>query len=219
MRSGGVYNATHVRTLEAMVSRHLPYLDRFVCLTDSDFLDPHVECIGLVNHWPGWWSKLELFSKRVAPEGSRVLYFDLDMVITGSLVEIAARPEPFIVKSDTYRNGIKSPRHLKGRPGYQSSMMAWTAGELEYLYTDFARTAPTHMTKHKAIGDQEFLEFHAPRAAYWDDVAPGQVVSFRRHCREGLPADARVVDFHGKMKPWLADDAWIAEHYRIGERL
>jgi hypothetical protein len=220
LKSGGHYNAKHVRILESMVSRHL-IPDRFVCLTDDAFASDRIECVRLRQGWPGWWSKMELYSNRVAREGSRVLYFDLDVVITGDLGDLARAKEPFIVVGDAYRRGDRSPRHLKGRIGYQSSIMAWNAGELEYLYDDFARTAYADMARHRHIGDQEFLEFHGPRAAYWEDVLPGQVVSYKRNCIPNsgeLPACARVVDFHGRRKPWMLDTAWISEHYRIAER-
>ena len=37
------------------------------------------------------------------------------------------------------------------------------------------------------LGDQRWLELNIERADYWQDVLPGQLVSYKVHCRDGLP--------------------------------
>jgi hypothetical protein len=92
--------------------------------------------------------------------------------------------------------------------------MAWDAGVLDDVYRDFARAPEKAMTQCARIGDQEWLELKAPRAALWENLVPGHVVSFKRDCQAGLPANARVVDFHGKLvKPWNCPMPWVKEHY------
>jgi hypothetical protein len=211
-KSGGVYTGEHVAILEAMVSRHLARFDRFCCLSDVPLGLPRVDRIPLAHDFPGWWSKVELGRDLFT---GRILYFDLDVVITEDLTAIASRKEPFIVVGDVYRRGLKAPRHLSGRPGYQSSIMAWDASVLFDVYRDFARTPDAYITKHARIGDQELLEMKAPRAAYWEDLVPGQIVSAKVHCKNGLPATARIVDFHGNAKPWQSTTPWVKEHYHV----
>lgn len=95
LKSGGLYTLDHVMRLEAMVSRHLTDYGDFVCVTDIPGNDSKVQWLKLAHNWTGWWSKLELFRGNLFVENTRILYFDLDTVIVGSLKEIAARKEPF----------------------------------------------------------------------------------------------------------------------------
>lgn len=197
--------------LKAMITRHLPSFDRFACLTDIRFTIPGIEIIPLIHSWPGWWSKCEAFSDKTAPKGTRILYFDLDVIIVGDLSDIASRTERLIVKGDTYR---RPPRHH--RISYQSSIMAWTAGEFAKVYLGFAKAPQYTMARFRNIGDQGWLEQSAPGAIFWEHILPKQIVSFKVDCRKGLPAGARVVDFHGKqMKPWNCKQSWACQALAI----
>ena len=104
LKSGGVYKPAHVEHLRLSVDLFAQKWKRtrefkFACLTDdASLLDaiPRIEfdgrllgAIPLLNNWPGWWSKLELF--RAFPQGEHVLYFDLDTEIVGDLTPIFER--------------------------------------------------------------------------------------------------------------------------------
>lgn len=186
-----------------MVERFLPLPYRFVCLTDLTI--DGIDCIPLQHKWPGWWSKCELW-RDIFPAGEKILYFDLDTVIVGDLSEIASRLEPFVVMGDVYRRPPKS-RTI----AYQSSMMLWTAGQAKHVYSNFLRAPQFHMHRFKRIGDQGWLESMVRNAALWEKITPNQVVSYKKHCRAGLPKDARVVIFHGLPRPWSIRDSWAKE--------
>lgn len=47
-----------------------------------------------------------------------------------------------------------------------------------------------------------------------DDLFPGQVVSYKGHVVPKGLGDARIVYFHGDLKPHQLDDEWIAKHWR-----
>jgi hypothetical protein len=82
----------YVEILHDMVMRNLAggHEGKFVCFTDDP--EPYavgiekreLPCLGL----NGWWNKLSLFRDDLFPEGDRILYFDLDTLITGRLDEI-----------------------------------------------------------------------------------------------------------------------------------
>lgn len=218
LRSGGQYTPAHVRTLRAMVKRHLPLEHRFCVLTDQteafDWTggDHGINAIPFLSDWPHWFSKINLFGSIFnAWLPDRILYFDLDTVICGDLSEMASRKEPLIVQGDTYRRPPKTQKI-----GYQSSIMAWDAGTLTHVYDSFAANPAEAMATVGKIGDQLWLELKAPGATFWEVTNPGQTVSYKKQCMNGrLPKDARVVDFHGKQfKPWTAPDAWCKAAYR-----
>lgn len=190
LRSGGIYDATWVARLRDGVARHLSDPHQFVCLSDVD-----VPCarIPLVHRWPGWWSKIELFSALEGP----VLFFDLDTVIVGDLREIAYWPTStqsgFAMLRDFY-----APDHLG------SGVMSWDDGiDVIEIYEAFVADAPAMMEKRRArMGDQAFIEeiYGKDNVGRLQDMTPDQIVSYKVHCRNGIPPDARVVCLHGKPK-------------------
>lgn len=192
LRSGGEYRHHHVEALAAGVAEHLPGAD-FVCLTD---MRPERTIFAQMRHgWPGWWSKLELF--RPGLFAGRILYLDLDTVITGDLSEIAAYVGPFAMLSDFLR---------PERPA--SGVMAWQADcEPARRVWDAFIQAPDYAMQTSG-GDQAFI-----RSVLGDDVdrlqdlVPGQIASYKVHVRDTgrVPSGTRLVCFHGKPRPWDAE--------------
>lgn len=202
LRSGGVYRPAHVQALRAQCAAWAPG-EPFICLTDT--LVPGVLCHPLQQGWPGWWAKLELFRPGVIPDGTRILYLDLDTVVVGSLGPILARPEPLIVLEDFYRHPPTFAR------GLGSGVMAWTAGDprLTRWYETFLADPILYMRACGTGGDQRFLETCLTLEAswkavtFWPDVVPAAIVSYKVHCSGGqVPPAARLVCFHGRPKPW-----------------
>lgn len=186
LRSGGIYTPDHVRILEAMVSRHLDGIERFVCLTDQPLNLPHVETIPLHHNWPGAWSRLELF-RPIFREGDRILYFDLAVVISGSLSSMAQRSEHFLTRG---------PENFE--------VMLWTAGNLYDAYRNFARR-PNQWTF------AEVMQLYAPRPTLWHHVLPGQVAP---NPDLTIARDVRVRAYPGIYKPWdQPTSEFVATHY------
>lgn len=198
LRSGGEYNADHVASLRDQVAEYLPAAD-FVCFSD---VDVPCERIPLEHDWPGWWAKMELFRPDI-PGG--LLYLDLDSRIVGDLSSIAARRR-LTVLSDFYWPGK-----------IQSSMMLVPQAAKAEIWQAFTTDPDRHMREcvtRERWGDQGFLGgFWQGKADRWQDVLPGQVVSYKVHVRRAMrpdkefgtgsvPDDARVVIFHGKPRPW-----------------
>lgn len=189
LKSGGIYDASWVVRLQAGVSRHLPIEHRFVCLSD---VDVPCERIALEHDWPGWWSKIELF-KLKAP----VLFFDLDTAIVGDLSDIAREVVAipgFHLLRDFYRHD-----------GWGSGVMGWSgptaANDVLRWYRAFESDPEFWMKTCGGAGDQNFIERmqHRVTRCWHPDVARG-IVSYKIHCRNGIPDAARVVCLHGKPK-------------------
>ncbi len=184
LKSGGIYDATWVGRLRTGVARHLPLAHRFVC-----FSDVAVPCgrIKLEHDWPGWWSKIEIF-RMPGP----VLYLDLDTAIVGDLTDIAnvAIISGFTILQDFYR-----------ADGFGSGVMAWSGDfDAKRWYHAFVATTKFWMDTCGGKGDQHFIELQKPEARVWQNVVPGQIVSYKVHCRKGIPANARLICLHGSPK-------------------
>lgn len=202
LKAGGIYKPEHVEALAEQVIAHAPALRTisFFCLTDFspfsfDKCSRFMNIVPLVNKWPGWWSKMELFRPDVK---GGILYFDLDTAVLGSLDGIF-KVRKLTLLRDFYRDGV-----YKGRAeGLGSGMMYLPEADRAEVWDAFARNPAAAMADCGHGGDQAFLEKHyLAKAQRWQDAVPGQVVSYKVHCKNGIPPDARVVCAHGKPKLW-----------------
>ena len=190
LKSGGDFKPLHVQALQRQVAKWAPDAT-FACLTDVKV--EGVETVPLKQKWPGWWSKLELFDPELTGD---LLYMDLDTVLVGPLDDIA-KVNKLTLLRDFYRDGKKL------REGLQSSVMFLPEREREVVWDDFTVNPALSMSLHRYGGDQKLLEmFYLNRAARWQDVLPGQFVSWKVNCSTGVPPEARVIVFHGKPRPW-----------------
>lgn len=188
LRSGGEYRPEHVLRLRDQCARHAPDTP-FVCLSDIDV--PGVRVRQLAHGWPGWWSKIEAFG---VP--GPVLYMDLDTTVRGDLSPLlaAACLHPFIALRD-----FNPDQREMG-----SGLMAWS-GDMRRILAAFLADPDGHMARCRTSrhwGDQGFVEPLTPGRAYWQEVIPGMVASWKMQCRDGVPSDARIVCFHGQPRPW-----------------
>jgi len=188
---GTKYSPAYVYALREAVAEHLSLPHRFICITGYEL--PGIEIIDPVAPYPGWWSKLNLFAPGIANGPS--LYFDLDVVVTGSLDYLADFAEH---KFSAPANWARS-----GHGGIQSSVMAWRGNwhaPFDYIQPQWPAVT------ERLWGDQELL---------WEMLGdnwvriPG-IYSYKYHCRNGdHPADMAVCVFHGEPKPVDVSDAWL----------
>ena len=89
--------------------------------------------------------------------------------------------------------------------------MSIPAGYGRQVWTTFLRYRS--MVMRSFGGDSRFLEsIVGPNTKRWQDMFPGQLVSYKKHVRGGpLPEGARLVSFHGKPDPEDVDDDFVKE--------
>lgn len=189
LKSGGDFKPLHVQALQRQVAKWAP-LATFECLTDVAV--PGVNTRPLVHNWPGWWSKMELFRPDMTGE---FLFMDLDTVLVGPLDDIA-RVGKLTLLRDFYRDGKKL------REGLGGALIYSTEADRKPIWDDFIVRPSLSMAMNRR-GDQHYFEhFWLRKGARWQDVVPGQVVSYKVHCAHGVPPEARIVCFHGKPRPF-----------------
>lgn len=201
------------------VQRHCSHADdlHFWCITDSGVR--FATNIPALDPLCSYWDKLQLFAPQVFPRGSRAVYFDLDVLIRGSVDSLIDRDEPFVM----LRDGIYPHR-------WNSSVMAWTVTpRTEGIWHEWIRAGrPLSRALPDSKGDQawieKYLRSYGPVPALWQDVTPGVVAPFygpgldatKPECWTRLedPGEAAVVVFHGRPRlhenelPWVKT-AWI----------
>lgn len=202
VRTGQKYSLDYVERLFRAVRRNLTVEHDYLLLTDRTWEVPQVE--GVLNvrrtHEPGWWAKAQLFepaSQGIWP----LLFFDLDVVITGSLDELASYPAPLVAIQDWHLAKTLNSSVMRIEPGQAADV--WS------LY----KVNPAEVQKRfRTGGDQSFITMVAGnRFTTW----PGQWCrSYRSHCKDGPPEGCRVAVMHGSPKPHeLTHLAWVREHW------
>lgn len=212
VRVGTKYGPEYVTNLFDMVVRNLSthYGEiRFWCITDDpDSLPEGINHIPQDPDLPGWWQKIALFSPANPWEiGERVVYFDLDVAITGRLEDLVGT------------KGIIDDWHW---PCFNSSVMVWDHGEHAIVWDAFdydTMTAKGPLSHLKIYpkgqingGDQEWItaidgENWTPFPAEWCKSYRESRVWPQEHCK--------VVVFHGEEKPDTAG-GWVADVWKVG---
>jgi hypothetical protein len=222
-----VFEAKHVNVLAGMLRRHYKAEHRLICITD----DPTgVKCethplwkdlSELVNPsgavLPSCYRRLKLFAGETTQamgieDGERVASLDLDVVLTGEVTALFDREEDFVGWKGigTYRPVV-----------YNGSLWMFRAGRLRWLWDEFDPDQTPKLTREaKYFGsDQGWMSYRLNGSAPGLDIEDG-VYSFARdiHRQRKLPANARIVFFNGKRKPWerltQREQPWIAKHWR-----
>jgi hypothetical protein len=169
------------------------YVAKMIAMVDRNLTVPHkFDVLGDCG-LPGFWNKVALF--RPGRFEGRVMFLDLDLVVTGPLDDLAE------TKGIIDLHDWGWPTHT-----YGSGVMVWDAGEHEEVWTKFTRDLPDRLH-----GDQDFMT----QLGGWEPLPAPWQRSYRYHCKKGPPKGCKVVCFHGAPKQTdLPADHWAREYWR-----
>lgn len=206
LKSGGDFTVDYVSRLKNMIKRNTTIPHDFICFTDMNVNIEGCITIPLQNNFSGCWSKIEMFRPKLI-KSKRIIYFDLDTVITGQIDDILSVNGNFIGLRPWNRNNFN-----KGI--FASGMMAWkNDGSYSYIYHNFNKGS----IKKYPAGDQEYISKtiseRGGNFVFFQDVVNG-IYSYKRNCRPIKPVNARVVCFHGKPRPHECQDSWVRKNWR-----
>lgn len=204
------YTVEYVENLYEMVRKHCPIPFSFVCITPhNDLPDGVIRMQSPLSqkHHSGWWHKVGLFSPDLFGPSSRVLYLDLDVVITGSLEEILRADDPFCMIENFGPN--------KAHAAHNSSCMLWTP-------TD--RTAEIFMN----FSEDVMKHLHGDQCWIWrvmlDDICDFEqhsCVSFKYGRQRAQwnweTEDTSIFVFHGEPKPHNCGNAKLMQQWSVHE--
>jgi hypothetical protein len=221
---GDRYPWLYVERLHSMLERNLSTPMRLHVFTEPHRPMPNHMIRHDLVEWPevsqtrrAWWYKMQMFDPR--HELGRVLYFDLDVVISASLDWILdLDPVKFWAIQDWRR--IWRPKW----DGINSSMMYWDHAQHHNIWTKFCDQEFSVMIR-QYHGDQDLLSEVIPRdcRAYFDhdlvrswrwEIKDGGIdTRTRRYLRPGtgstVPPGTAVMVFHGNPKPHDTHDPVI----------
>lgn len=226
------YTSHHVNVMSRMIARNCPDPHRVICVTDDPVgIVPAVKTYplwndhsGLVNasgaHLPSCYRRLKLFDPETQAaleieKGHRAMSIDLDTVILDDMGPLIRRPHPFV---GWYVPGARHDRVFNG------SMWMFTAGEFDWMWKGFhpERSPKAAIAAGFFGSDQGYISHqlaHVKDLGHWTESCG--VLSYGRdvRARRALPRHARVVFFHGKIKPWdtraKMESRWIDQYWRL----
>ena len=198
-----------IRILQRQVKRHLKQPHIFRCISDHHIDD--VFSVPPINDLPGWWIKTTLYAPTVSH--SRNLFLDTDVTITKDIDALVVPLRGSQIR--TCKNWAVS-----GHGGIQSSVSYWEGNSAQIIHDEFKpewahwppRTDLSWDNGQMQHGDQCWQTYlrdtNQIEVEYFD---PAHVVSYKYHCRDGLPPDSLVQVFHGKPDPADVNDEWVKQ--------
>jgi hypothetical protein len=207
LKAGDEFGPEYVNILRDMVLRNTldGRIARFVCITDDPTgLDEGIEVLPLPEDLERWWGKLYMFKRGLFPDGQRMVFMDLDTIITGQLDKIFDYSGQFATLQD-----FAIPSRLG------PAVILWKAGEYAGTIWDewVSQSRP-----RDPMGDLWWLNNldqgrFAKRADRLQELHPGKFVSYKIDCAVSPPITAAVVCFHGIPRPHQAT-GWVELFWR-----
>lgn len=206
--------ARYVNNLFKGVQKYADREFKFVCFTNESLPHLHhkieVRSFEMVSRM-GVLPRLYMFSKEAGLFGYQVLCLDLDVIIVGSLEGLMSYDGPFCTRSK-FKRGEEHKLD-----GDIMSFKAEPATE-EIFWKPFIRDveAAEELTK----GRERYWIRHVAGdfAERWDHVAPGSVISWKRHVshtnRRPIPEGTAIVSCHGTPRPHQIKNHWINQYWK-----
>jgi hypothetical protein len=230
---GDAYGWVYVDRLFNMLKANSSYDIRLHVFTEASREVPNPYIKHTLTEWPGisgpkksWWYKMQMFNSE--HHQGRMLYLDLDTVITKSLNWMWELP-------DSYFWTIKDFKYLwrPGSTGLNSSAMLWDTKKFHWVWKDFL-TKNIQATVRLYHGDQDYLNrvLHPKDIRFFDTA---KIKSWRWECKDGglnmttrqyhRPNSGTTVDhataimvFHGSPKPHEIADPIVERYWTIDNK-
>jgi hypothetical protein len=196
IKKGDKYGPEYVNILESMVSHNVRrLLFDFVCFTDNPIgISKKVRVLPLPFDAPGWWGKMGLYMPSIPGISTeRLLFLDLDIVITGSIDEAIEWPSDHVMARD-WPEGWWPEGDPKSKVP-NSSVILLKIGSRAEIWEAFKQAGfPCQKSQQGWVNDRFGKSF---------DLFPDKIVqSYKLHRLENkVCLDCKIVMFHGKPKP------------------
>lgn len=210
LKQGKKYPAKYVNVLANMVMRNMwlePY--DFVCFTDDrEGIDPWIRTEPLPFEAPGWWGKMGLYQKEIpGVRTKKILFLDLDVVITGSLDPVLQLDSDFALIRDFPASSLEAGKS-HGNDGNTSAVLLKVGSHAEIWETYEKAGHPMDVNS----GDQEWINRKFPHS--FDLIPEALAQSYRlNNLDKRFPSGCSIVMFHGEPKPHECG-GWVSEYWK-----
>lgn len=187
-----MYDERWVEKLYRGVARNLRLPFRFICWSDQprEYVHPEIEQRRIRQDPPDYAACIEPYELN-----EPMILMGLDTVITGPIDHLADHcfgADRIAVPRDPFY-----PQTVCNGVALVPAGQRWV------------------FDQHQGENDMEWIRGNREKFAVIDDLWPGEVVSFKGHAMDYGVGLAKIVYFHGQMKPHeLGHLPWIEEHWR-----
>lgn len=202
LKLGGDYKPEHVTALAAQVRKHTTIDYEFLCFTDCLEYMPRVRRIALKNNWPGWWSVPEVFRCQ-----GPVIVVGVDTMITGNIDPL------FKIAQDCQKNDFWMIHSFRSPRKTISGIMVFNY-DWSWLYEEFNFEKVSKQLRGEEDYTLSKLKGRGIQPKILQESFPG-IYSWKRNCQNGIPADCKVLVFHGHPRPFEVPELWnkVMEEY------
>ena len=219
---GTKFPVDYVYNLKAAVERNTTVPHQFVCYSDK--MIKGVKTHILRPGYEGWWNKLQMFDP-ANKAGDRIVYFDLDTLITGNIDWLLEDRSWFMGIEDVGAVNAHQP-HLKNV--LQTGVLAWEFNPVSFIWSEFVMGYDQIVDRFR--GDGEYLQtrINPYQRTLLQHKYPGRLKSYKYQVYPGPPDDeTSIICFHGRpsiiqaqketivtpMATYEPQD-WIADYWR-----
>jgi hypothetical protein len=228
---GTEYSEDYVHILKNMIERNTTVPFTFKAFTDRPI--EGINTIQLPVGLKGWWNKIYLFNKRhmyTNALSKRVVYFDLDTVITGNIdFLLEYKGEIMGIENLGVNNRFEDSK--KYQNVFQSGVLAWNHEWCGYIYDAFIERKEEIISN--IYGDGEYMHMLFSELYVKPDLLqhlyPNKLKSYKYEVYEnGLDKETSIVCFHGIPRPHQAinqttypwgveflPSVWINDYWRL----
>lgn len=226
------YPREYINILYRMAQRHTTIPHDFVLYAGPeaekpgklDGLDPAIRIV--FTGMPSWWQNAKIMQPDpVGIATKSLLFLDLDIVILGSLDDLIRFPSDFALSME-YPTGhipVGAERQAMRATNANIGIMLIRNNGAANVWGEYIKAgAPTWdplTTRNRGalpLACQTII--NDPRYGIKKDLFPSDWVCSYKYqvLKRGIPADCRIVHFHGVPKPHqvLAQHAWVKENWQ-----
>jgi len=222
---GPKFTADYVNNLYRAIQRNTTVEHRFICYTD----DPEgVECETrpFLIDLPVWWYIIGLTNPE-HDHADKLVYMDLDTIITGNIDHILTLDKPFATISDFgWLSGLQTA-YIMWNKSVRDSVWEYFTTKYEpkdypNLDCDYTQWGGTNQFLEECMGVVRINQNpipgikSAPPVVRLQDVYPGECVSYKAQGLQNvqqLDEDIKMVFFHGRPQPHEVDNEWLKKHW------
>jgi hypothetical protein len=218
------FSPEHVNVLQRMCARTISVPHRFICVADSSLgFSTDVEVVitppealeaGRLRspegpRFPSCYRRLWTFSEEATKFfGERVFLTDIDVVLTGDIAPLLDIPDDFV--------GWRPMASWGNSNRIGGGMYLLRTGSRTRVWTDFNGKRSIAVARAHGFrgSDQAWISHCLGRNTVWPQNSGLYSIRDLHNGRDPLPADARLVQFNGPVKPWGSRIEWVREHWR-----
>jgi len=190
---GNKFSVEYVYNLKKSVERNATVDYKFVCYSDKPVKG--VETKLLRPGYEGWWNKMQLFDP-ANKAGERMVYLDLDTLITGNIDWLLEDRSWFMGIEDVGAVNFWQP-HLKDV--LQTGVMAWDFEPVSFLWSEFMMQFDIISERFRGDGEYLTTKINPYQRTLLQKKYPGRLKSYKYQVYPARPKDeTSIVCFHGR---------------------